>query len=482
MQKKIFPILIVILCNFTISFSQNLVQAELIGSQTKDNLTVQYGFNIFEYDVDFYKIEYTSLDVVGLLDTISGLLVVPSATDKAFPMLCYQHGTVGEKDNVPSNLSGGYQIAEVWGSIGYTVFAPDYLGLGEGRGFHPYVHSATEASAAIDMLAAVKTFLNDNQFHFNEQLFITGYSQGGHAAAALHRELEENYSNTIPVTASAPMSGPYSISGVMTDFMYSEVPYNFVSYLPYTILSYQTAYGNLFTNIEDVFRPAYASFVEDFYEGNMDLGDLNQTLIDLLTQEFGAPIPLKMLQDSVINNVATNENHPFNIAMRDNDVHNWAPQAPTRLYYCEADDQVPFMNSVVASDTMNFLGANEVAAINLNSTLDHGECVQPAIFSAYLFFGGYRQIDDVVAIHDPTLATDFSFFPNPVNDLLFIENKMEEGYLELMDYNGRIILEEKLSPGLNEISISELANGFYFCKIKMNDSFFTKKLIVQKSE
>ena len=57
MQKKIFPILIVILCSFTISFSQNLVQAELIGSQTKDNLTAQYGFNIFEYDVDFYKIE-----------------------------------------------------------------------------------------------------------------------------------------------------------------------------------------------------------------------------------------------------------------------------------------------------------------------------------------------------------------------------------------------------------------------------------------
>jgi hypothetical protein len=479
MLKKSILLFTTLLIGCIPLFSQTLISSELIGSQTKDNLIAQYGLNIFDYDVDFYKIEYTSLDITGLLDTVSGLLVVPDASDKVFPLLCYQHGTVGSKENVPSNLSGGYEIAEVWGSAGYTVFAPDYLGLGEGRGFHPYVHQASEASAAIDMMEASKTFLNDNEFHFNDQLFITGYSQGGHAAAALHKELEENYNNTITVTASAPMSGPYSISGVMQDFMYSEIPYNFVSYLPYTLLSYQTAYGNIFTDVEDVFRPAYAPFVEDFYSGDIDLGDLNQIFIDMLTQEFGASIPIKMLQDSVVNNVFTNYNHPINIAMRDNDVHNWAPQAPTRLYYCEGDDQVPFMNSVVASDTMNFLGANDLNAINVNSDFDHGECVQPAIFNAYIFFGTFQQIDDIVDVNGHYLASKFTIFPNPTRDVFFIKNEKGDGRVQLLNLDGKILLEKNLTLGFNEFSTADLEHGFYFLKIKIGDSFFVEKMVVQ---
>ncbi len=479
MSKQLPLTLFLILSSFHLVFSQDLIDSEYLGFQTGDNLAAQYGFNIFDFDVDHYKIEYTTLDVQGVLDTASGLLSIPEATNKAFPLLCYQHGTIGSKTDVPSNLQGGYQAAEVWAGVGYITFAPDFLGLGESRGFHPYVHRHSEASAAIDMRAAVITFLNNNDIHFNNQFFITGYSQGGHAAAALQRELEENYSSTIPVTASAPMSGPYSISGVMNDFMLSEAPYNFVAYLPYTILSYQTVYGNLFNNLEDTFKPDYAVIIEEFYNGNITLDNLNQTLMSMLTQDFGGPITIKMLQDSVIANVSNNPNHPFNIALRDNDVHDWAPQAPTRLYYCQADDQVPFMNAVVADSVMNALGAIDLDALNLNSDFDHGECVTPAIFAGYIFFGTFQQIDDLTSTEQLAIEDNLSIFPNPASDVFFIKNQNEEGFLQLFNSNGSLLLEEKITEGLHEVSTEHLPKGVYWVRVKFQDALVGKKVVIR---
>ena len=467
-----------ILFLFQLSFSQDLIDSEYLTFQTTTNLEAEYGFSVFDYDVDHYKIEYTTLDVHGVLDTASGLISIPDAIDKAFPLLCFQHGTVGVKTDVPSNLQGGYQIAEALSSTGYISFSPDYLGLGTSRGFHPYVHRHSEASASIDMLYAVKTFLTNNDIPFNDQLFITGYSQGGHAAAALQRELEENYSNTIPVTASVPMSGPYSISGVMNDFMLSETPYNFVSYLPYTLLSYQTVYGNLFNNIEDVFKPDYAVIVEEFYAGNISLNNMNQAFITMLTQDFGGPIPIKMLQDSVIENFSTNPNHPFQIALRDNDVHDWAPQAPTRLYYCQADDQVPFMNSVVADSVMNALGAIDLAATDINSDLDHGDCAIPATFAAYLFFGTYQQIDDLTNIDRLDLEKNLSIFPNPTSNVFFINNKNGEGFLQLFNSNGSLLLEKNINEGIQEFSTENLPQGIYWVKVKYEETWVSEKVVI----
>ena len=479
MSKPILLTPFFILIFFLSSFSQDLIDSEYLNFQTATNLEAEYGFSVFDYDVDHYKIEYTTLDVHGVLDTASGLISIPDAVDKAFPLLCYQHGTVGSKTNVPSNLQSDYQIAEALTSTGYISFSPDYLGLGTSRGFHPYVHRRSEASAAIDMMSAVKTFLTNNSIPFNDQLFITGYSQGGHAAAALQQELEENYSSTISVTASAPMSGPYSISGVMNDFMLSETPYNFVAYLPYTFLSYQTVYGNVFENIEAAFKPDYAVIVEEFYAGNISLNNMNQTFITMLTQDFGDPIPIKMLQDSVVSNFSNNPNHPFRIAIRDNDVHDWVPQAPTRLYYCQADDQVPFMNSIVADSIMNAMGAIDVDAIDINSDLDHEECAIPAVFATYLFFSTYQQIDDLTNVNSLAIERNLSIFPNPTSDVFYIENKNEDGFLQLFNSNGNILLEKNIPKGNHEISTKNFPQGVYWVRMKYANTLVSKKIVVQ---
>ena len=63
---------------------------------------------------------------------------------------------------------------------------------------------------------------------------------------ALHKELETYNTNEFTITASAPMAGPYDLSGTMTeDVMLGTNSYGSPSYLPYVILGLDEVYGVL---------------------------------------------------------------------------------------------------------------------------------------------------------------------------------------------------------------------------------------------
>ena len=52
---------------------------------------------------------------------------------------------------------------------------PDYIGMGDSPGFHPYVHAKSEATASIDMVRAAREYLSTTNFVDNNELFLTGY-------------------------------------------------------------------------------------------------------------------------------------------------------------------------------------------------------------------------------------------------------------------------------------------------------------------
>jgi hypothetical protein len=455
------------LCVFFLAFTASLSSQELISSEYKGERSLQqmqadYGL-FMQNGIEMHKLTYTTPDINGELDTASGLLVLPVREDLlSYPLLCYQHGTVGSKDDVPSNLQGGWEIAAVFGGFGYVSAAPDFLGLGESRGFHPYVHAATEASAAIDMMRASRAFMADYpEAGLNDQVFVTGYSQGGHAAAALHRELEANHTDEFPVTASAPMSGPYSISGEMVELILQEEPYFFPSYLPYTALSYNEVYG-LYEEIEDFFKPPYATAVREFYNGESTLSELNEYLISTLSLNEGASVTRYMMQDSILNILESEEEgHPLTQALRDNDVYDWAPQAPTRLYYCMADDQVVFTNSVLADSVMNMNGAPDLEAIDVNPAASHGECVTPAVTNAALFFGGFQQII-VDAQERAVQQLDVEVYPNPATLSTTLSGLPQPSSVRLLSADGRLVRQWQAEAGDFRLSLEGIAPGLYY--------------------
>jgi hypothetical protein len=132
----------------------------------------------FNYDVELIKIVYSTIDPYNNPVKASGLLVIPKDTKTAFPIVSYQHGTILKKTDVPSRMKGSYEVGLIFGTEGYVVACPDYLGMGDGENLHPYLHAKSEATAVIDFIKASKTVCKDKKISLNDQLFLMGYSQG----------------------------------------------------------------------------------------------------------------------------------------------------------------------------------------------------------------------------------------------------------------------------------------------------------------
>jgi pimeloyl-ACP methyl ester carboxylesterase len=459
--------------------SQTLLTSTFLDHRTKEELIADFNNPLIKNGVDIYKVTYLTPDVQGVSSTASGLLVAPDNFTKIYPLLCYQHGTSSSGTDVPSNQNFESELAVALSGMGYLVAAPDYLGLGDSPGFHPYVHAETEASAAVDMLRAAKAFAAQEELELNEQVFVTGYSQGGHAAMALHRKLELELASEFTVTAASPMSGPYSIGGVMRELILSENEYFYPAYIPNTILSYQLMYGDLYNSIGEVFKPAYAPVITQFQNDEITLTQLNTTLISLLIANEGASVPVNMMQDAMINAIVSDPNHPFNAALNDNDVYDWAPTAPTRLVYCTADDQVPFENAILAGSVMNANGATEVVSYNADPNADHVGCVFPATFFTILFFSTFQQLDDVTTATTNVTAGELELSPNPASDAVYLKNLPAEGTLLLRNMNGKILRSFKAGANDVEISLSDIPPGLYVVQLVGQNQTWVNKLVVR---
>lgn len=476
MKKTVYAILLLLFFVQDMNiYAQNLINSQYVGSRSKNYLQGLYG-PLIQNGVDLYRITYETPDIHGDLDTASGLLVLPVRQESfTYPLLCYQHGTVNGPNDVPSHLAGGSQLPMVFGGMGYVTSAADYLGLGEARGFHPYVHAKSEASAAIDMLFAVREFAeNNDELYLNDQLFISGYSQGGHAAAAVHREIEEFYQDDFTVTASAPMSGPYNISETFTGQVLDESVYYYPGYIAYAILSFNLT-SDLGYEISDLFKPSYVPSITQFYNREIELSTLHADLISLLTFHEGASIPKFMVQDSIINYVTNFPDHPINESFRANDVFDWTPLAPTRLFYCTADDQVLYVNSEVADSVMNANGALDVAAVDVEPTADHGGCVNPAMVQTLLFFGAYQEL--TVSTANIPFSEEITIAPNPVGNITRLINVPENSTIEVFDIKGSIILQQKSTSLSPEMDLADIEKGIYFIRVTKGSNVFHGKIV-----
>jgi len=71
---------------------------------------------------------------------------------------------------------------------------------------------------------------------------------------------------------------------------------------------------------------------------------------------------------------------------------------------------------------------------------------------------------------------DFSIFPNPVNELLFLNNKNPKlEFIQVFDVVGNLILEKNITLGDNEINTTDWESGIYF--IGNTSSSYFKKII-----
>lgn len=162
----------------------------------------------------------------------------------------------------------------------------------------------------------------------NGQLFLTGYSQGGHASFAAQKYLEALNDKRFNVTASSPMSGAYDMTGEQEKYMFHKYPKPF--YLPYLLTSYLIAYNILpnTNNIYSIFKSPFDTLLPNFFE--MNLAKSFDELDKLLPS-----VPMEMLTEYFIEQYKTDTSFIFKNKLIENNLTNWKPKAPVQLCYCK---------------------------------------------------------------------------------------------------------------------------------------------------
>ena len=423
------------------TFAQRLISDSLLAHFTKtqtDSIFNANGIPITSGSgISCYRLVYSTLNAKQTDSTFaSGLVIVPDASTCPMPIAMYDHGTVLQRYDVPSWLNYESLISMLLAGQGYYSIAPDYLGLGVSPGFHPYIHARSEAQAGIDLIFASKAFAAANNIALSQQLFLTGYSQGGHACMATHRAIQQNYSNQLHVTASAPGSGPYNISGIQAAGLANDSFYADPSYIPYLVFSYQSVYGNLYDSVSQFLQHPWDSILPPLYSEQFSTDTIDGLMPHHIDSFVVASQLTRYINDSA--------NDPLRIDLRDNDVYAWVPTSPIQMTYCTADEQVIYQSSLFALNYFQTHGDSTASVVN-GGNYDHLGCVTPAVTHMIGFFGSL-----VVSENNLNLAfTVDSATPNANNASIKVSVSGGTGYTI------------HWSTGSSDSSITGLSSGTY---------------------
>jgi pimeloyl-ACP methyl ester carboxylesterase len=317
----------------------------------------------FNYGFESYKVTYCTVDAVlpgrsTARPTIAtGMVSVPR---KRGPLstVAYLHGTsVSFYDAVSNpNIFGGFNESgesfdgppsnAVFAGAGFIYVGPDYLGLGNSTvPRHRYFHATTEASSAVDLLAASRRALASLHVQQNDKLFTFGFSQGGHAALALHRELQDT---GVEVTATATVGGVFDVEQWFLASLANETAVTLPLYVSYILLSYDDVY-NVLGQTSDVFRRRFASTVPDLF-------DMQHFFDDVLA---GLPPSSRaLLRSSYYASVSASPQDPLRVRLRENAVDEWSPYAPVRVYHSPDDEEVPYEGALASAARLRNRGAD----------------------------------------------------------------------------------------------------------------------------
>ncbi len=356
-----------------VDFSAKMMKESLISKGLIDENRTVFGYK-------GYKISYTTTDEKGEEIGVSGLFVIPTDMPPAISqiglsMVSDDHGTIFANSDAPSVIATNNGTPDGSSIIltslgGFATLQPDYIGFGDSykKHYHPFILKKSLASSSIDFIKAVKVFAKENNIKLNNQLFLTGYSEGGYASMATLQQIEE--SGELNVTMAIPMAGPYDVNrtafGVLSAKKLS-VP----SFMADFVYAYGKAYEKETTTL---INEPYASKLPTLLDGSIARDLIDPELSYDTTGERG------LFKPSFVNSFFTDSTFWFRDAVVENSVHAWSPETSVRLVQCEGDEVIPYGISQITEATMKAMGARDVSLIPVEATLGldhnvtHGDC------------------------------------------------------------------------------------------------------------
>ncbi|MFI9804948.1 alpha/beta hydrolase family protein [Streptomyces sp. NPDC052301] len=336
------------------------------------------GTDSLRHGVRAYRVTYRTVDPYGRPTTATGLLTLPEGGGRSLGLVSDTHGTMSDRAYAPSVAEDARVQSYLFASAGHAVAAPDYLGLGEGPGLHPYMDTRSTVTASVDMLRAARTAAGRLGRTVNHDLYVTGFSQGGQVAMAVARAVQGGDAPGFRLKAVAPVAGPYDLQGTevpaLTDGRVNDI--SGVFYLSYFLVA-QNRLHPVYKDPAEVFRQPYAARVEGLFDGRHEDEDIVRQL---------APNVKALVTDDFYRQLG----HPtggLREALRANDhTCDWKPDVPVRLYAGDDDTDVPIGNSRTCARTLAGRGAR-VRVLDMGA-VDHQGSYRAALAGIARWFSG----------------------------------------------------------------------------------------------
>ena len=287
---------------------------------------------------------YEGKNIDGNTITLSGKIIIPK-NGKIKNIIAISHYTICANDEAPSET---FPIEGTLAGKGYAVVMPDYIGYGATRThIHPYMHAASTAQSVVDMILAAQQYLKAKGYApQDEKVILAGYSQGGATTVATMRLIESRYADKIRLKHVYAGAGPYDLAATYDLAMNMDIT-GIPCAIPMIIQGID--YGeDLGLDLEDFFQPKlYENYNTWINTKDYTVGEINRKigakhLSDILTDEG--------------RDKTNKETARLYIALKNNSVLNFIPQAPLYLFHSKTDDTVPFINSINAEKA--FKGCN----------------------------------------------------------------------------------------------------------------------------
>lgn len=349
-------------------------------------------------DVKVIALNYVTPGVQGEASNASAALLLPTGTGctAAAPLVAYAKGTDVKKPHTLANPADGetFLLAAMYAGQGYAVVATDYLGFAESTySYHPYLHADSEASSVIDSIRAARQAAPSMGGSLNGKVMLTGYSQGGHASMAAHREIEKSLSGEINVVAGAHLAGPYNLSGSMK---LPDAIAGYQFFVPYLVTAWQKIYGNLYSDVKTAFKAPYSDWIETL---------LPNPTLDYTTLITSGKLPGMngetpnqardaLFQPAFAADIAANPQNPVYLAAKKNDLLDWSPKSQVLLCGGSGDPTVPpAVHQTVMKAAFDAKGLTNVQSVDVDATIRavYGQVLTADPMTYYSsYHGGYE--------------------------------------------------------------------------------------------
>ena len=314
--------------------------------------------------IDLYRVNYWS-ETNGKPVLVSGLMSVPDNAASRGTVL-WLHGTNTDRRRSIStpSLQEGVAASGVFAGGGYLMLAPDLVGLGVSKGPQAYLYDASTVPVTLDLLRAAQRVTKDLHRRWNPNLYITGFSQGGHSSAVMQRAFEKLENPAWHVRATAAIAGAYNLADISLAFALKGRSPEESVYLTTVALSYATYYGH---PLDSILNAKYAAVARQDFDGDHEAA-----------LEASMPAnPRLLFQPGFLHDFDTHGDDWFIDAMRRNEAFNWTPKAPFRAYYGTKDvDVTPDESRFFAAQAKK--NGGNVTAIDVGP-FDHGQSVLHAV-------------------------------------------------------------------------------------------------------